>query len=62
MQIPLNLEACFSWFNTLYWSQHTNETLSADLIFQKENVQSWEWVGRGVVRRVWGTFGIALEM
>jgi hypothetical protein len=22
----------------------------------------WEWVGRGVKGRVWGTFGIALEM
>jgi hypothetical protein len=22
----------------------------------------WEWVGRGVGGRVWGTFGIALEM
>jgi hypothetical protein len=22
----------------------------------------WEWVGREVGRRVWGTFGIALEM
>jgi hypothetical protein len=24
--------------------------------------KEWEWVGRGVGRRVWGTFGIALEM
>jgi hypothetical protein len=24
--------------------------------------KKWEWVGRGVVGRVWGTFGIALEM
>jgi hypothetical protein len=24
--------------------------------------QKWEWVGRGVGGRVWGTFGIALEM
>ena len=24
--------------------------------------KKWEWVGRGVARRVWGTFGIALEM
>jgi hypothetical protein len=24
--------------------------------------KKWEWVGRGVGRRVWGTFGIALEM
>jgi hypothetical protein len=22
----------------------------------------WEWVGRGVGERAWGTFGIALEM
>jgi hypothetical protein len=22
----------------------------------------WEWVGRGVGGRVWGTFGIALKM
>jgi hypothetical protein len=25
--------------------------------------KKWEWVGRGAVgRRVWGTFGISLEM
>jgi hypothetical protein len=24
--------------------------------------KKWEWVGRGVGWRVWGTFGIALEM
>jgi hypothetical protein len=24
--------------------------------------KKWEWVGSGVVGRVWGTFGIALEM
>jgi hypothetical protein len=24
--------------------------------------KKWEWVSRGVGRRVWGTFGIALEM
>jgi hypothetical protein len=24
--------------------------------------KKWEWVGRGVRGRVWGTFGIALEM
>jgi hypothetical protein len=24
--------------------------------------KKWEWVGRGVVGRVWGTLGIALEM
>ena len=24
--------------------------------------KKWEWVGRGVGRRVWETFGIALEM
>ena len=24
--------------------------------------KKWEWVGRRVGRRVWGTFGIALEM
>ena len=24
--------------------------------------KKWEWVGRGVGERVWGTFGIALEM
>jgi hypothetical protein len=24
--------------------------------------KKWEWVGREVGRRVWGTFGIALEM
>jgi hypothetical protein len=24
--------------------------------------KNWEWVGRGVEGRVWGTFGIALEM
>jgi hypothetical protein len=24
--------------------------------------KKWEWVGREVERRVWGTFGIALEM
>jgi hypothetical protein len=24
--------------------------------------KKWEWVGRAVWGRVWGTFGIALEM
>jgi hypothetical protein len=24
--------------------------------------KKWEWVSRGVGGRVWGTFGIALEM
>jgi hypothetical protein len=24
--------------------------------------KKWEWVGRGVGGRVWGTFGIAFEM
>jgi hypothetical protein len=24
--------------------------------------KKWEWVGRSLGRRVWGTFGIALEM
>jgi hypothetical protein len=24
--------------------------------------KKWEWVGRGVGGKVWGTFGIALEM
>jgi hypothetical protein len=24
--------------------------------------KKWEWVGRGVAGRVWGTFGIAFEM
>jgi hypothetical protein len=24
--------------------------------------KKWEWVGRGVEGRVWGTFGIAFEM
>jgi hypothetical protein len=24
--------------------------------------KKWEWVGRGMGGRVWGTFGIALEM
>ena len=24
--------------------------------------KNWEWVCRGVAGRVWGTFGIALEM
>ena len=24
--------------------------------------KNWEWVGRGVGGKVWGTFGIALEM
>jgi hypothetical protein len=24
--------------------------------------KKWEWVGRGVGGRIWGTFGIALEM
>ena len=24
--------------------------------------KKWEWVGREVGRKVWGTFGIALEM
>jgi hypothetical protein len=26
------------------------------------SAKKWEWVGRGVGGRVWGTFGIALEM
>ena len=24
--------------------------------------KKWEWMGRGVGERVWGTFGIALEI
>jgi hypothetical protein len=24
--------------------------------------KKWEWMGRGMGERVWGTFGIALEM
>jgi hypothetical protein len=28
----------------------------------KARAKKWEWVGRGVVGRVWGAFGIALEM
>ena len=28
----------------------------------KARAKKWEWVGRGVEERVWGTFGIALEM
>jgi hypothetical protein len=24
--------------------------------------KKWEWVDRGVAGRIWGTFGIALEM
>jgi hypothetical protein len=24
--------------------------------------KKWEWVGKGVRGRVWGTFGIAMEM
>jgi hypothetical protein len=27
-----------------------------------DRAKNWEWVGRGVGGRVWGTFGIALEM
>jgi hypothetical protein len=29
---------------------------------QGQNKKKWEWVGREVGGRVWGTFGIALEM
>jgi hypothetical protein len=29
---------------------------------ENARAKKWEWVGRGVVGRVWGTFGIALEM
>jgi hypothetical protein len=36
---------------TLYASLHGNA-----------RAKKWEWVGRGVGGRVWGTFGIALEM
>jgi hypothetical protein len=27
-----------------------------------DRAKKWEWVGRGVGGRVWGTFGIVLEM
>jgi hypothetical protein len=30
--------------------------------YRNTRAKKWEWVGRGVVGRVWGTFGIALEM
>jgi hypothetical protein len=29
---------------------------------ERQEAKKWEWVGRGVGGRVWGTFGIALEM
>jgi hypothetical protein len=37
------------------------QTLYASL---QRNTQAkkWEWVGRGVRGRVWGTFGMAFEM
>ena len=28
----------------------------------ERQAKKWEWVGRAVGARVWGTFGIALEM
>ena len=37
------------------------QTLSAS-VQGNARAKKWEWVGRGVVGRVWGTFGIALEM
>jgi hypothetical protein len=29
---------------------------------KKKKKKKWEWVGREVEGRVWGTFGIALKM
>jgi hypothetical protein len=29
---------------------------------ERQGQKKWEWLGRGVGGRVWGTFGIALEM
>lgn len=38
------------------------ETIDLSKLCRKENQELWEWVGREVGGRVWGTFGIALEM
>jgi hypothetical protein len=37
------------------------QTLSAS-VQGNARAKKWEWVGRGVGGRVWGTFGIAMEM
>jgi hypothetical protein len=37
------------------------QTLSAS-VQGKARAKKWEWVGRGMGARVWGTFEIALEM
>jgi hypothetical protein len=31
-------------------------------MMKSARAKKWEWVGREVGRRVWGTFGIALEL
>jgi hypothetical protein len=31
-------------------------------VYGNARAKTWEWVGRGVGGRVWGTFQIALEM
>jgi hypothetical protein len=42
-------------------SHHWKERPTAP-VQRNARAKKWEWVGRGVGERVWGTFGIALEM
>jgi hypothetical protein len=46
-----------------YWEARplVLQTLYAS-VQRNTRAKKWEWVGRGVGRRVWGTFGIAFDM
>ena len=46
-----------------HWEERPlgQQTLYA-LVQGNARAKKWEWVGRGLGGRVWGTFGIALEM
>jgi hypothetical protein len=49
----------------LYLIYKINKTImqtSSASVQGNSRAKKWEWVGGGEGRRVWGTFGIALEM
>jgi hypothetical protein len=46
-----------------HWKERPMDTQTLYAPVQgNTRAKKWEWVGRGVGGRVWGTFGIALEM
>jgi hypothetical protein len=43
---------------TLFFMNYIMFTITQE----NARAKKWEWVGRGVEGKVWGTFGIAVEM